>query len=288
MEWEIAVAAGAELGERPVWDDRTGELVWVDLAAGTVHRHRPGGDSAVRYPGTVGAAGLRAAGGHVLAAGTDFVLTGPDGGVERRIPLPGAPAGVAFNDGAVDPAGRFWAGTAALDLRPGGGALYLLEPDLTVRLVLDGVTESNGLAWNLAGDLLHYVDSGAPEPRVRAFPYDKRTGELGAPRDLARFGPGDGIPDGLTVDREDCLWVALWEGAAVRRYGPDGTLLAHLPLPVRLATCPGFGGPGLDLLYVTTARQGLDPAARAAEPSAGHVLVTRPGVRGVPAHRFAN
>jgi sugar lactone lactonase YvrE len=285
VTWEVAVPGAAELGERPVWDDAAGALIWVDIRAGRVHRHRPcGSDDHFDAGPTVGAAGLRAGGGYVLAAGTEFVLTGPDGAAETRIAVPGD--GV-FNDAAVGPGGRLWAGTATPDLTPGAGALYRLDPDLSFHLMLDGVTESNGLAWSADGTTMYYVDSGERRPRIRAFAHDPASGALGAPRDFAVFGEGDGVPDGLVVDAQECVWVALWEGGAVRRYAPDGSLLAHLPVPARLVTCPGFGGPGLADLYVTTAWEGMTAAARAADPLAGHVLRCRPGATGSAAVRFA-
>jgi sugar lactone lactonase YvrE len=198
------------------------------------------------------------------------------------------PDDVRFNDGACDPVGRFWAGTVADDVRPGGGALYRLDPDGTITTVLEGVTESNGLGWSPDGTILYYVDSGEPEPRVRAFDYDTDTGRIGwEPYDLIRFPGGAAVPDGLVVDSEGCLWVALWGGSEVRRYSATGGLLATLPVPVSQPTCPAFGGPDLSDLYLTTAWQGLDERQREAEPLAGHLLRTRPGAAGLPAGVFA-
>ena len=289
-EWEVVVAAGAELGERPFWDAFADGLMWVDILAGQLHRYRPGlGDSVFHTAGVaVGAAAPRAGGGYVLAAADGFRLVGADGqpagGPWRP---PGMLADVRFNDGVCDPAGRFWAGTVAADRRAGAGALYRLDPSGQISVVLDGVTESNGLGWSPDGGTFYYIDSGEPRPRIRAFPCDLAAGTLGAARDLVQPPASYGIPDGLVVDADGCLWVAFWGGGAVRRYSASGELLASLEVPVSQPSCPAFGGPGLADLYVTTAWEDMTDAQRAAEPLAGHLLHTRvQGVRGLPAGRF--
>jgi sugar lactone lactonase YvrE len=284
------VPAGAELGERPVWDAAASSLIWVDILAGHLHRYRPGaGDEVVHIAGVaVGAAGLRAGGGYVLAAADGFRLVGADGTPEGD-PLrpPGMAGDIRFNDGACDPAGRFWGGTVARDRRPGAGALYRLDADGGITTMLEDVTESNGLGWSPDGGTFYYIDSGEPRPRIRAFPCDLAAGTLGPPRDLVQPPAEHGTPDGLTVDADGCLWVAFWGGHAVRRYSPGGELLAELPVPVSQPSCPAFGGPDLEDLYVTTAWEDMTQAQRAAEPLAGHLLHTRvEEVRGQPAGQF--
>jgi sugar lactone lactonase YvrE len=290
LAWEVAVPARAELAEHPVWDTAGDCLIWVDINAGAVHRFREDtGDEVLADVGVpVGAAIPRRTGGYVLAAADGFRLISADGSAAGGPLRPaGMPDDVRFNDGACDPAGRLWAGTAALDGRPGAGALYRLDPGGGVTRVLDGVTESNGLGWSADGRTFYYIDSGEPEPRVRAFGHDPVTGELSGPRDLIRFGAGDGTPDGLAVDADGCLWIAMWDGGCVRRYSAAGELLGRCPVPVSRPTCPGFAGRDLAVLYLTTAWEGLDPAQRAAEPLAGHLLRATPGVRGQPAGRYA-
>ena len=286
-EWQTAVPAGAELGERPYWDGSG--LVWVDIPAGHLHRYQPGhGDEIVLAlsrggsPEPLSAAAPRRGGGYVLATAEGFRLAGLDGRLEEGAIRPlGMAADAEFNDGACDPAGRFWAGTVTHDMRPGAGALYHLDADGTVTTMLDGVTESNGIGWSADGATMYFVDSGESEPRIRAFGFDVASGELGAARDLACFPAAGAVPDGLVVDAEDTLWVAMWGGGEVRRYAPDGGLLAALPVPVSQPTCPAFGGAELDKLYLTSAWQDMTTAQRAAEPLAGHVLHTRPGARGM-------
>jgi sugar lactone lactonase YvrE len=289
LAWEVAVPARAELAEHPVWDAARECLIWVDINAGQVHQFsEDAGDEILADVGVaVGAAIPRRAGGYVLAAADGFRLTAADGSPAAGPLRPaGMPGDVRFNDGACDQAGRFWAGTVALDVRPGAGSLYRLDPDGSVALVFDGVTESNGLGWSPHGETFYYIDSGEPEPRVRAFAHDPATGELSGQRDLVTFGPADGIPDGLAIDSAGCLWIAMWQGGCVRRYTAAGELLGIFPVPVSLPTCPGFAGRDLDQLYLTSAWQGMDAGQLAAEPLAGHVLRARPGVTGLPTANY--
>ena len=153
-------------------------------------------------------------------------------------------ADVRFNDGVCDPAGRFWAGTVAGDRRAGAGALYRLDPSGEIAVVLDGVTESNGLGWSPDGGTFYYIDSGEPRPRIRSFPCDMAAGTLGAPRDLVQPPPSQGIPDGLVVDADGCLWVAFWGGSAVRRYAPDGSTAGRAGGAGVPAVLPGVRRPG--------------------------------------------
>lgn len=289
LEWEVVVPARAEVAERPVWDDLHGCLVWVEVTAGRVHRYRPGvaDEIVTELDIPVGAAGLRVGGGYVLAAADGFRLVDRNGRPEWGPVRPGdMPEDVRFNDGACDPAGRFWAGTVAYDGRRGGGGLYRLDPDGSVHRILTGVTESNGLGWSPDGETFYYVDSG--EPRVRAFRYDPERGTLGASRDLVALGREEGIPDGLAVDEDGCIWLGLWEGAAVHRYSSSGGLLDRFALPVTLVTCPGFGGADLEDLYVASAWEGMSEEERAAEPLAGDIFRARAGVRGLSPWRYAS
>ena len=288
LSWEVAVAAGAELGERPVWNPNTSCLIWVDINVGGASSAQLRGwgtaadDRVLARAGvSVGAAAPRAGGGYVLAAADGFRLIDADGTARPPIKPPGMPGSVRFNDGACDPAGRFWAGTSATDGQAGTGSLYRLDPDGSVTEVFSGVTESNGLGWSPDATVFYYTDSGEAQSRVRAFSFDLRTGELSDERDLITFEPGEGLADGLVVDADGCLWIAMWDGGCVRRYSPHGEMLGRFPVPVSRPTCPGFGGPDLDELYVTTAWEGMRAELRATEPLAGHLLRAKPGARGL-------
>jgi sugar lactone lactonase YvrE len=295
--WEVAVPARAELGERPVWDAAAHAMIWVDILAGRLHRFPPG-DSPAAAAGRdevivdlgipLGAAAPRQGGGYVLAAADGFRLTGPSGEPDGG---PVRPAGLGddlqFNDGACDPAGRFWAGTVATDRRPGAGALYRLDGDGTICQMRTGVTESNGIGWSPDTATMYFIDSGEREPRVRAFAYETGSGAIDDGRDLITFGFSDGIPDGLVVDADGCLWIAFWGGCQIRRYSAAGDLLEAIGLPVTYPTCAGFGGDDLRELYVTSAWEEMDAVQLAAEPLAGHVLRISTAARGQPIPPYA-
>jgi sugar lactone lactonase YvrE len=242
-----------------------------------------GADEVIPTPLHVGAVAPRALGGYVAALQDGFWVVGV-GEPEPIARIPEARPGLRFNDGKCDPAGRFWAGTMAYDERPGAGSLYRLEPDARVTRVLDDVGISNGLAWSPDGGTMYYVDSLTR--RIDAFSFDPASGAIGDRRVLVSIPPEAGYPDGLTVDTEGGLWVALWGGSALHRY-VDGRLDHVADLPVTRPTNCTFGGDDLDELYVTSATKDLSPGERRVQPLAGAVLRLRPGVRGLPATAFA-
>lgn len=197
------------------------------------------------------------------------------------------PAGLALrmNDAKCDAAGRLWGGTMTVERRPGACALYRLDPEGTVSSALGGVTLSNGLGWSPDGRTMYYIDT--PLRRVDAFDFDVDTAAITRRRHLVQMEAGVGNPDGMTVDAEGCLWVAMAHGSAIRRYTPAGRLDKVVTLPVRKVTSCSFGGPGLDQLFVTTACVGLSEQELVTEPLAGAVLCCAVGARGLPADRFA-
>ena len=180
--------------------------------------------------------------------------------------------------------GRFFAGTMAFDERAGAGALYRLDLDGTVTTVLDGLTISNGIGWSPDDRTVYLADSGPG--LVWAFDYDLGAGTFDRQRMLLDFTGDDGVADGLTVDDDGCLWTALWGGGQVRRYSPEGDLLAVVEVPAENTSSCAFAGPARDLLVISTSAQGLDDAARAAQPDAGRLFTTRPGVTGPAAFPY--
>lgn len=282
---EVVTAAGAELGEGPVWDARSSRVVWVDITARRIHLTDTsnGATDRIEVPLDVGAVAPRAAGGFVAALQDGFWVVG-DGPAERIAAVPEARPGLRFNDGKCDPAGRFWAGTMARDQAPGAGALYCLDLDGEARMVLDGVTVSNGLAWSPDGRTMHYIDT--PTQRVDAFCFDPLTGGIEDRRPEIHIPTEAGAPDGMTIDAEGGLWIALWGGSAVHRY-LDGRLERVIQLPVSQPTSCCFAGEGLDELYVTSARQGLSEGQLRTEPLAGALFRVLPGVQGLAPAVFA-
>ena len=164
----------------------------------------------------------------------------------------------------------------------GRGTLFRLDPDGTVSTVLQGVTISNGLAWSPDGSTVYYIDSATQ--RVDAFDFDRDRGALTDRRSLVRIAEEDGAPDGMTVDADGFLWVAMWGGSSVRRYGPTAGLTPFSRCRRCRSPRAPLAGPALDELYVTTSRVGL---TRDQDPAAGALFRCRPGVRGVPPNRFA-
>ena len=259
----------------------------MDILAGVVHRWRPaaGTQRTERFGGEVAAVAPRAGGGLVLAVDRRLEVVGPGGGrtVVAEVE-PGHPAN-RFNDCRPDTAGRLWAGTMSKRREPGVAALYRLDPDGGFGPVLRGLTLSNGIGWSPDGAVMYHVDS--TEQRIDRYDYDVRDGTLGdSERTFAAVPPAAGLPDGLCVDAEGGVWLALFGGGALWRLDAAGARTAVVPLPTRNPTCPAFGGDGLETLYVTTARHTLTSAQRDAEPAAGRLLALEPGVRGLPAGVF--
>jgi sugar lactone lactonase YvrE len=282
----VALAAGAELGEGPVWDSHAERVVWVDIIGQAVHSFDPrsGQNTSVAVPQMPGVAIPKRSGGLVLAIGHGFGTLDAEGAFEHVMELPHGAVVARMNDGNCDSAGRLWAGTMGLNAERSAGALYRLDPDLTVTRVLDGVTESNGIDWSPDDRLMYYVDS--MERRVDVFDFDLDAGSISNRRAFAAVDDGDVLPDGLTVDAEGYVWVACWDGAAVRRFAPDGSLAGSVSLPTPNITSAAFGGPALDQLFVTSARAGLSAEQLAEQPDAGALFVCRPGVTGRPQRTF--
>jgi len=271
-----------QLAESPVWLDRSSELIWVDLEEGSVHSYS--GTRGTRRLGglgmPVGAVAPVSGGGFVLAARDGFV--GADGSfahVELLAPVSPEDSTILMNDGKCDPRGRFWAGTMDSDGRPDRGALFRLEPAGRAVAVIENVSLSNGVGWSVDGSLVYYVDS--PTRRVDVFDFDPDSGEPSNRRPFVVCDEGWGLPDGLSVDEEGCVWVAFWGGSEVRRFGPDGNVVGGVALPASQVTSCAFGGTDRQTLFITTAGGYLTDEQRAAEPHAGALFAVETRVRGV-------
>jgi sugar lactone lactonase YvrE len=273
-------AERCDLGEGPHWNASTARLTYVDIDAGTLHELDPRAGSAVATgvgPPISFAVPVAGGAGRVCGTGGDLTLLGvgeePVGtlAVERGRP------GNRMNDGKADPAGRLWFGSMSLSRSTGAAGFYRLDAD-GLATIDASVTISNGLDWDLERQRMYYVDS--PQQRIDRFDFDVATGAVENRQTFAEIDPDDGLPDGLTVDADGGVWVALFGGGAVRRYDPDGELVTAVPLPVTCPTCPAFGGADLSTVFVTTSRHRLSEAQRAEQPLAGALLVVDAGVRG--------
>jgi sugar lactone lactonase YvrE len=264
------------LCEGPRWDEERQELLWVDILGCRFHRATLTADGSpdqlvtIALDRHVGAVAPVTGGGYVLAAGQGFLFVDEAGSVRELAQPEAGRTDVRMNDGACDPQGRFWAGTMAYDESPGAGTLYRLELDGRCSTALTCLTISNGIGWSPDGATMYLSDSGTG--LVEAFEFDGATGAIGGRRTLVHIDrPGMG-PDGLTVDEHGDLWVGLYGGWAVNRYGPDGSLRATVDIPVAQATSCAFGGADRRTLFVTTGRERLDEAALERQPDAGRVF----------------
>jgi sugar lactone lactonase YvrE len=279
------------LSEGPRWHEQRQELLWVDILAGKMHHGTLDPDGALERVETVsvdrhvGAVAPALGGGYVLAAGHGFLFVDDAGSIHELAQPEAGRHELRMNDGACDAQGRFWAGTMAYDESPGAGTLYRLELDGSCTTVLAGLTISNGIGWSADQRIMYLSDSGAG--CVYAFGFDDASGAISDRRTVVNIDQPEGVPDGLTVDEEDGIWVALFNGAAVHRYAPDGSLLARVPVPAQRPTSCAFGGPGRTTLFVTTGRDGLDDDALARQPHSGGVFSIRGlGMRAPPCQLY--
>jgi sugar lactone lactonase YvrE len=283
---ELLADARATLGEGPVWEPGSETILWVDILGRSVNRTGLDGRTSTvcRTPSDIGAVLPRASGGLVLVIRDGFWALDP-GTTEARplAPLP-IPPTHRFNDAKCDPAGRVLAGTLAYSEDEPTGTLYRLDAG-RVETLVEGVTVSNGLGWTPDGRTMYFIDSTTH--RVDAFDYDVASGALSNRRPFVTIPDEEGFPDGLAVDVDGGVWVAMWGGRRVSRYLPDGRLEAVVEVPATHTTSCCFGGAGLDRLYITSARDRLSDDQLAAEPHAGGVFVVDPGVVGVPVAEYA-
>jgi len=273
---EQLTPALAHHGEGPIWHARIQRLLWVDLLRGDVLFTQSSGDTDRLHVSTVAASVVpRRDGGHVVATERGFALLDGDGLTEVLADVWEDPS-VRMNDGACDPGGSFYCGSMAYGAAAGRGSLYRLDVDGTVHRVFDGVTISNGLGWSPDGRVAYYVDSATQR-------IDRCSSDLGSRQPFVRIDPSVGTPDGLTVDADGGIWVALWGGSAVHRYAPSGDLDLVVELPVAQVSSCAFGGAELDTLFITTSAEDLaDP-----EPAAGALFAVQPGVKGLPTLEYA-
>lgn len=286
---ELVVDAKATLGEGPIWHAQKQVLYWVDIMEKKVHVYDPATnqDRAIDVGQYVGTVVPRKSGGVMVAVYHGFASLDLDTQQLKVVHDPESHLpDTRFNDGKCDPAGRFWAGTMSLTGVAEAGSLYCMDKDHRVRKMLDKVTVSNGIAWSLNQKAMYFIDTQTHT--VDAFDYDVETGSIANRRVAITIPEKDGFPDGMTIDAEGMLWVAHWGGSRVTRWNPaNGKLLQTIPVPATQSTACWFGGPRLDVLYITSARIGLDERALAKQPHAGGLFRVRPGVRGLEAYEFA-
>jgi sugar lactone lactonase YvrE len=285
----VAFEARAELGEGSLWDERLGRLYWVDIVQSRVHVFNPTNRSNLSFDvgQNVGTVVPTQNDKLLLALRDGFAWLDPDTGrVHLLEQLLADLPGERFNDGKCDPAGRFWAGTMVEKGPKRTGKLYCLDESLDVTTKIEGVTISNGLVWSSDQTRFYYIDT--PTHEIVGYDFDVATGAIDNRSVVATIPAGIGSPDGMTIDADDQLWVALFHGASVLRIDPrSGEVGFRVEVPAKNVTSCAFGGLDLDELFITTARVGSSAAELAAQPLAGSLFSVRLPFAGVPAHRFA-
>ncbi|WP_262268555.1 SMP-30/gluconolactonase/LRE family protein [Microvirga yunnanensis] len=289
MPLTVALDVRAQLGECPVWDVDGQALFFVDITGRALHRFHPasGAHAVVTMPEEIGCIGLRKGGGFIAGFRSGLWLLDPEGRRETRLAdNPEDQRASRFNDGRVDPAGRFLAGT--IDEPKDGGRAHLYRYDRRgLAELAGGLLTSNGVAFSPDGRTLYHSDT--PTFTIWRYAYDPATGAATDKTLFARLQPSEtdrGRPDGAAVDAQGCYWTALFEGGRIQRYAPDGRLLAEHPVPARCPTMVCFGGAGLRTLYVTSARHGRSEAELGAFPQSGSLFSMPVDVPGLPENRF--
>ncbi len=281
------LTVGNTLGEGILWDSRREVLWWTDIQGRRLHRYdwSQGMLQTLDTPERIGSFGL--------VAGSDKLIAAFASGIAMYdayqqsvawLARPEAPAGIRFNDGRVDRNGRFWCGSMVEDEQcTGSGCLYSIDGTGEARCHLRGVGISNGLCVSPDGTRLYFADS--PTRTISVYELLEPAGTLGKRRTFAQT-PAGAVPDGATVDADGCVWSAQWGSGRVVRYTPDGRVDRTLDVPTRHCTCVCFAGPDLDILCVTSAREGLDGPTLSAEPHAGDVFLYRAGAQGLPESEY--
>lgn len=283
----VFVAAGNLIAESPVWSVSEQTLHWVDVEGRLVQRRDASGEIAQwPMPEATGCIGLRRGGGLVAAMRTGFHTLDTDSGALTLILDPEADLPEnRFNDGKVDRRGRFWAGSKHItDRSRATGALWRLDGAGGCARMDEGFTCTNGIAWSADDRTMYLCDTWVR--RIYAYDFDVEAGAVADRRLFAELSPEEGYPDGLTVDAENFVWSARFDGGGVARYAPDGTLDRFVALPVRNVTSVMFGGADLATLFITTARFHLTEAELDAQPGAGHIFAIEPGVKGLSEPEF--
>ncbi len=275
------------LGEGPFWDSDRNRVLWVDINAGEVHAGRVEARRVIpewvlTFPETVGAV-VASRGGELLVAGARRLYwVSPDGTVTPGMQVIADATASRLNDGGCDPAGRFLVGSLALDARTNQEVLVRIENGGHLRVIDDDLGLSNGLAFTPDGGSLYSVDTAAATVFIRA--YDAGTGAVGPRRAFLQL---DSKPDGLCVDEQENLWIAMWGASQVRCYSAAGEQMAVVDVDAPNTTSVAFVGADLDTLLITTASEQLSEAQSARYPDSGRLFLADVGVRGSPVPRWA-
>ena len=286
MQANLILDAKAQLGEGSFWHPAENKLYWIDIERKELHIYDPVSKKDIHFDvgARIGTVVPVKSGGALVALqnGIHFIDTKTGKLIFLNNPLP---ENIRFNDGKCDPAGRFWVGSMHLDFIKGAASLYRFDKDKTIHTMVNDVTCSNGIVWTADKKTMYYTDT--PTGNIDAFDYDEATGNISNRRTVVKVPDGNGAPDGMTIDSEDKLWVALWGGNGVARFDPlTGKMLLKINVPAPHTTSCAFGGKDLKTLYITTAREGLNETQLKEYPLSGGLFTIDLDVKGVPANFY--
>ena len=288
MEATLAYKIEAKLGEGAFWNHETQEFYWVDIEGKKLHIYQPSLNTnrSLETPSRVGTVVPMNTNESVIALEDGLYKINTQTGVTSLIAAVEADRpDNRFNDGKCDPMGRLWAGTMSMVGQRKAGSLYRVEPNGTVSKQLDSISTSNGIVWTADQQTMYYIDTG--RRNIRAFDYNPASGDITNERVAVSVPDSLGYPDGMAIDEHDMLWVGMWGGQAVAHFNPKtGQLVQKIKVPALNVTACAFGGPNLDTLYITTARQGMKDAQFKEFPDAGSIFKAVPGVKGVKSAFF--
>jgi sugar lactone lactonase YvrE/DNA-binding IclR family transcriptional regulator len=283
------VESRAMLGEGPMWSPRDGKLYWVDILKPCIHCFNPadGKDTETPVGAMVSVAIPKATGGLLVAMPNGLMTFDPETKYLQPFCHPEAqrPSN-RYNDGKCDRLGRLWIGTLDMGAAANRGHLYRVDPDRTWKLMESGISVANGLGWSPDDRRMYFTDSA--RGIVYSYDFDLMSGQISNRQPLISLSAKEGLPDGLTVDAEGCLWVALWDAWCVVRYSPKGEEMLRIRVPVPRPTSCCFGGNNLDTLFITSATVRLSEDMLSRAPQSGSLFSVKiPGVRGLPEATFA-
>jgi sugar lactone lactonase YvrE len=285
---ELVIDSKSDLGEGAFWNYKTGELIWVDITGQILNFYNPVlRNNKEMFTGQmIGTVVPAESGQMIVALQNGIYMLDPETGSKKLMvdPEENIPDN-RFNDGKCDPAGRFWAGTMSLTGKKRAGALYRLDPDSSVHKMEENVTTSNGIVWSSDKMKMYYIDT--PTRKVMAYDYDNESGDIRNPQVAVEIPADMGAPDGMAIDEDGNLWIALWGGSAVGCWNPQsGDLIRTIEVPAKNVTSCAFGGDDLGTLYITTARQNTSDEDLKKFPHSGGVFKVRPGIKGTKSNFF--
>lgn len=285
---KLVLDTQSDLGEGAVWDHQKGELIWVNITKKILNIYNPklNHNKEMLTGQMIGTVVPAESGKMIVALENGLYQLDPQTGSKIFIADPEENiTGNRFNDGKCDPVGRFWAGTMSMTGEKEAGALYRLDPNGKVTQMISKVTTSNGIVWSQNQNKMYYIDT--PTRKVMAWDYEPETGNISNPKPAVEIPDEMGYPDGMTMDAEGHLWIALWNGSAVGCWNPEnGELIRKIDIPAKNVTSCAFGDDDLGTLYITTARTGTNEEELKKFPHAGGLFKTRPGVTGVKTNYF--